>query len=94
MFLYIVELIQTILQDFTIQIHIHWVPGHQGIYDNEKADEAAKYGTEWCDPIPRAPLSYSFLRREPKLRTLEEWEREWTSISVGRHYTQFQTKPK
>lgn len=31
------------------QIHLHWVPGHQGIYSNEKADEAAKYGAEWCN---------------------------------------------
>ena len=55
---------------------------------------SAKYGAEWYDPIPRAPLSYSFLKRELKLRTLEEWEREWTFLPVGRHYIQFQTKPK
>jgi ribonuclease HI len=27
--------------------HIHWVPGHLGIYGNEKADQAAKYGADW-----------------------------------------------
>src|SRR5215469_12192332 len=27
-----------------INIHIGWVPGHEGIYGNDKADQAAKYG--------------------------------------------------
>jgi ribonuclease HI len=26
--------------------HIHWVPGHLGIYGNKKADQAAKYGAD------------------------------------------------
>src|SRR5215469_13250381 len=32
-----------------INIHVEWVPGHEGIYGNEKADQAAKYGAEWVE---------------------------------------------
>ena len=74
-----VELIKTLLNLFSVHIHIHWVSGHQSIYNNEKAHETAKYDAEWCDSIPRPPLLYSFLR-ELKLRTPEKWKRVTFSV--------------
>ena len=44
-----------------------------GIYGNEKADKAAKYGAEWAEFCPELGLSTSFLRRKYKEKTLEEW---------------------
>ena len=55
------------IQSKGIITHIHWVPGHLGIYGNEKADQAAKYGAEWQEPSPSSQelgLSISFVSRK------------------------------
>ena len=31
---------------YQVNIHLNWVPGHMNIIGNEKADQAAKKGTE------------------------------------------------
>jgi hypothetical protein len=51
--------------------HIHWVPGHLGIYGNEKADQAARYGADWQEHSPSSQglgLSISFVSRKVKNR--------------------------
>ena len=65
-----------------------------GIYGNEKADEAAKYGAEQAEFCPELGLSTSFLRRKYKEKTLEEWSNQWQKSTQGRHYGQFNTYPK
>lgn len=79
-----------------LEIHLHWVPGHQGVYGNEKADEAAKYGAEWQEPISQAPLSYTYMKRDLKARSLKEWEQDWqlAKSKASQHYLQFASRPK
>jgi hypothetical protein len=75
--------------------HIHWVPGHLGIYGNEKADQAAKYAADWQDPSSQElGLSISFLSRKVKEQILSHWSNLWSKSTHSRHYQQFQTQPR
>src|ERR1700712_4299792 len=75
--------------------HLHWVPGHLGIYGNEKADQAAKYGVDWQDPSPQdLGLSISFLSRKLKEQILSHWSNIWSKSTHSQHYQQFQTQPR
>jgi hypothetical protein len=82
------------IRKIDVNIHIHWVPGHMGIYGNEKADQAAKYGAEWAEFCPELGLSTSFLKRKYKEKTLKEWSNQWQNGTQGKHYKQFKTYPK
>jgi hypothetical protein len=75
--------------------HIHWVPGHLGIYGNEKADQAAKHGADWQDPSSQElGLSISFLTRKLKEQILSHWSNIWSTSTHSQHYQQFQTQPR
>src|SRR5215469_6768436 len=79
-----------------INTHIEWVPGHQGIYGNEKADQAAKYGAAWVEPAPSLlGTSISFLNRKLREKVLSDWSKIWQSqkTSQGRDYKQFDMQP-
>jgi hypothetical protein len=78
-----------------ITTHIYWVPGHLGIYGNEKADQAAEYGVDWQDPSSQElGLSISFLSRKVKEQILSQWSNIWSKSTHSQHYQQFQTQPR
>src|SRR5215472_451122 len=78
-----------------INIYLEWVPGHQGIYGNEKADQATKYGTDWVEPTPsEIGTSISFLNRKLKEKVLSDWTNIWQKVSQSKQYKQFDMQPK
>ena len=79
-----------------ISTHFEWVPGHLGIYGNEKADQAAKYGADWVEPTPsEIGTSISFLGRKLREKVLSDWTNIWQSqkTSQGKDYKQFDMQP-
>jgi ribonuclease HI len=89
----IYQISETIKKE-SIDIHIVWVPGHMGVYGNERADEAAKYGANWVEPSTELGLSISFLSRKLKERILSSWSNIWAKATHSQHYQQFQTQPR
>ena len=83
------------IKDKGIIIHFEWVPGHMGIYGNEMADQAAKYGADWVEPAPNElGLSISFLNRKLKERVLSNWSNIWKRSRQNDQYKQFNVEPK
>ena len=58
-----------------INIHLSWVPGHMNITGNEKADQAAKKGTQSQQTNSEKYVSLSFIKRKIKESALIEWEK-------------------
>jgi len=82
-------------QDLGIQLHLNWVPGHMNIRGNELADKAAKKGTEMQRSAIESYISLAFISRKIKESALLDWNTLWQdSKKKGKHYSQFECKPK
>ena len=65
------------------------------IKENELADKAAKKGTELQHVTPESYISLAFIKRKIRETGLVDWNNIWLdSISKGKHYSQFECKPK
>ena len=65
------EWIAKIKEKHQANIHLGWVPGHMNITGNERADQAAKKGTELKQSTKRY-VSISFIKRKIKESALIE----------------------
>src|SRR5438552_806337 len=78
-----------------IQIQLEWVPGHMNIKGNELADKAAKKGTKLQRIAAESYISLAFIKKKVKESALTEWHKTWQdSKKKGKHYNQFECKPK
>ena len=84
--------IDRLLMQFNIHLTLQWIPGHIGIYGNEKADVLAKQGT--AKEQPEIPVNLQTTRQILKTNTKEEWLNRWATGSTGRAMYREMSKPK
>ncbi len=64
------------------------------IIGNEKADQAARKGTELQKICAEKYVSFSFIKRKIKESALLEWQQEYSKADKGKFYSQFQCFPR
>jgi ribonuclease HI len=77
-----------------ININLNWVPAHMNIHGNEYADSAAKKGAELKKISLEKYVSLAFIKRKIKESSLNEWQQKHAEIKKGKHYNQFESRPK
>ena len=65
-------------------VTLRWVPGHEGIDGNERADHLAKIGssTEYIGPEPSLPVSREHIKNTIKKWCFDSWEKRWRMQAV------------
>jgi len=66
-------------------VSITWIPGHQDITGNERADEEAKKGTELQSILIEAG-TFAHARRRAKAKVQRDWINEWKKAPKRGHF--------
>ena len=67
---------------YPVKLKLQWIPGHVGIYGNEKADALAKKGSQ--NTQPTIPITLNTAKQKIKQYYRKEWMRHWENGSTGR----------
>ena len=81
-----------------IQLHICWVPGHVGVYDNEQADKAAKIAAaaennSAADCGDELDISLTHLKSLVKKSLLQSWQDYYSSARKSAYYQNLDIQP-
>ncbi|KAG2000898.1 hypothetical protein GB937_010721, partial [Aspergillus fischeri] len=74
------------------RVRLQWLPGHEGVYGNERADRLAKDAAEG-DGEPAGPVLYASLRRRLQASMREHWHRFWANHAHGAALRRIFTAP-
>jgi len=78
-------------QGFTT--HIHWIPSHRDIIDNEKADIAVcKDAEQKVKLCSKRFISISYIKDLIKAKALASWENHWNLVKKECTYTHMKVK--
>ena len=67
---------------YQVKLVLQWIPGHTGIYGNEKADILAKKGSQTLQPSK--PITLQTAKQRLKQTYRREWMNNWASGSTAR----------
>jgi ribonuclease HI len=70
---------------YYVQLHINWVPSHRDISGNEHADRLAKMAAS-SKPPSISITSLTYLKRQIRAETLNEWNHKWETSKHGKYY--------
>ena len=72
----------TFIDTCDVGVTLQWIPGHNKILENERADTLAKQGTHYEQP--NIPASFDTAKQIIKTNIQEEWLNGWALGSTGR----------
>ncbi len=82
-----------ILKSQSFTTHIHWIPSHKDIIENEKADLAAQKSAEQKVKIySNRFISVSYMKCLIKVKVLVSWENYWNIIKKEHIYIKMKVK--
>ena len=84
--------IHNLLTSYNIKVTLQWIPGHNDIFGNEKADKLAKEGTQ--KPQKDNPCTMDNVKNILKNQSKEMWQNKWATGTTGRAYFAERSKPK
>ena len=76
---------------YGINITLQWIPGHCGIFGNEKADALAKLGSNMAQEDEK--VSYNTTVSLAKAHSKNTWKTKWIQNETGRALFQHQQAP-
>ena len=65
------------LDNLGVNLHIQWVPGHEGVPGNDEADRLAKEGSKKRPATGYQVVSHAFLKRSIRQQAMTEWAIQW-----------------
>ena len=65
-----------------VELKLQWIPGHAGIYGNERADRLAKLGSQ--KPQPTTPTPLRTAKQKIKQTYKKEWMKNWSEGNTAR----------